>query len=104
LVGQARIEPLLPRSGNCKSIGNAPGGSRARSGEADPLTRPSAPGPSGTGATAKQDAITPGKLGATPAQKRSSSCGSFLRKLALRFVRILQHHSHAHDTRASAHL
>jgi hypothetical protein len=39
-------------------------GAQRRSG---PLTRLSAPGQSGTGATANQEAITPGKLGATTA-------------------------------------
>jgi hypothetical protein len=80
-------------------------GAQRRSG---PLTRLSAPGQSGTGATANQEAITPGKLGATLAGTgaEAKQFRLFLPegKFALTSVQILGQHSHAHDTRAPAHL
>jgi hypothetical protein len=76
-------------------------GAQRRSG---PLTRLSAPGQSGTGATANQEAITPGKLGATLAGTGAEAKQFWLflpeGKLALTSVRILGQHSGARTTRA----
>jgi len=78
-------------------------GAQRRSG---PLTRLSAPGQSGTGATANQEAIAPGKLGATLAGTGAEAKQFWLflpeGKLALTSVRILKQHPGAHKTRAPA--
>ena len=108
LVSQPESNRSCRRSGNCKHrerAGRVKGAQR-RSG---PLTRPSAPGKSGTGATANQDAITPGNLRRNTCGRTAAEAKQFLLFLpggnsALRFVRILGQHSHAHNTRAPAHL
>ena len=97
--------PETRRSDNCdqrKRAGRVKGAQR-RSG---PLTRLSAPGQSGTGATANQEAIAPGKLGATLAGTGAEAKQFWLflpeGKLALTSVRILKQHPGAHKTRAPA--